>query len=175
MSLVINALGFQVAWWALVASVAPGFEAAALALCALLAAAHFRYMSTSPRREAALAVAALLVGICVDSVLQASGFITFHGASLGPLSPFWLWMLWALFGLTLDASMAFLKRRHLALSALLGGVFGPLSYLAGAKVGAAELVSMPLNFAVLAGAWVIALPLLVWLARRAERLASEAT
>jgi hypothetical protein len=69
--------------------------------------------------------------------------------------------------------MAFLKRRHLSVSALLGGVFGPLSYLAGAKVGAAEWVSMPLNFAVLGGAWVIALPFLVWLARRAERLTSQ--
>ena len=173
MNLVINALGFQVAWWVLVAGVAHGVEAAALALCALLAAAHFRYLSPSPRRDAALAIAALLVGICVDSVLQATGFITFHGASLGPLSPFWLWMLWALFGLTLDTSMAFLKRRHLSVSALLGGVFGPLSYLAGAKVGAAEWVSMPLNFAVLGGAWVIALPFLVWLARRAERLTSQ--
>jgi hypothetical protein len=173
MSLLINALGFQLAWWALVAGVAPGLEAAALALCAVLAAAHVRYMSASPRREAALAIAALLVGICVDTVLQATGFITFHGASLGPLSPFWLWMLWALFGLTLDASMAFLKRRHWALSALLGGVFGPLSYLAGAKMGAADLAATPLNFAVLAGAWVIALPLLVGLARRAERVASQ--
>ncbi len=174
MNLVINAVGFQVAWWALVAGVAPGYEGAALALSALLAAAHLRFFSPRPKRELGLALAAWLLGLGFDSLLQAGGFITFQGASLGPLSPFWLWALWALFGLTLDASMSFLQRRHWALSAVLGGVFGPLSYLAGAKLGAATLVANPLNFAALALAWAIAMPLLVWLARSTDRTADPA-
>lgn len=174
MSLVINALGFQLAWWALVASVATGHEVAALALGALLGAAHLRYGCPRPKREMGLAAAAFLVGLCVDSLLQAAGVITFHGASLGPWSPVWLWMLWALFGLTLDASMAFLQRRHGSLSAVLGGIFGPLSYLAGAKLGAATLEPTPLNLLALALAWAIALPLLVGLARRTDRPSSVA-
>lgn len=174
MRLVINAVGFQVAWWALVAGVAPGYEGAALALSAVLAVAHLRYFSPRPKRELGLAGSAWLLGLGVDSLLQAGGFINFAGASLGPLSPFWLWALWALFGLTLDASMSFLQRRHWFLSAVLGGVFGPLSYLAGAKLGAATLVVTPLNFAALAMAWAIAMPLLVWLARRTDRVADPA-
>ena len=174
MNLVINAVGFQVAWWALVAGVAPGYGGAALALSALLAAAHLRFFSPRPKRELGLALAAWLLGLGFDSLLQAGGFITFQGASLGPLSPFWLWALWALFGLTLDASMSFLQRRHWSLSAVLGGVFGPLSYLAGAKLGAATLVANPLNFAALALAWAIAMPLLVWLARSTDRVANPA-
>ncbi len=174
MNLVINAVGFQVAWWALVAGVAPGYEGAALALSALLAAAHLRFFSPRPKRELGLALAAWLLGLGFDSLLQAGGFITFQGASLGPLSPFWLWALWALFGLTLDASMSFLQRRHWSLSAVLGGVFGPLSYLAGAKLGAATLVANPLNFTALALAWAIAMPLLVWLARSTDRTADPA-
>jgi hypothetical protein len=79
-----------------------------------------------------------------------------------------------LFGLTLDASMSFLKRRHWSLSAALGGIFGPLSYLAGAKLGAATLVATPLNFAALALAWAIAMPLLAWLARSTDRVADPA-
>ena len=174
MNLVINAVGFQVAWWALVAGVAPGYQGAALALSALLAAAHLRFFSPRPKRELGLALAAWLLGFGFDSLLQAGGFITFQGASLGPLSPFWLWALWALFGLTLDASMSFLQRRHWSLSAVLGGIFGPLSYLAGAKLGAATLVANPLNFTALALAWAIAMPLLVWLARRTDRVADPA-
>jgi len=174
MNLVINAVGFQVAWWALVAGVAPGYEGAALALSALLAAAHLRYFSPRPKRELGLAGSAWLLGLGFDSLLQAGGFITFQGASLGPLSPFWLWALWALFGLTLDASMSFLQRRHWSLSAVLGGIFGPLSYLAGAKLGAATLVATPLNFGALALAWAIAMPLLVWLARSTDRVANPA-
>ncbi len=175
MNLVINAVGFQVAWWALVAGVAPGYEGAALALSALLAAAHLRFFSPRPKRELGLALAAWLLGLGFDSLLQAGGFITFQGASLGPLSPFWLWALWALFGLTLDASMSFLQRRHWSLSAVLGGIFGPLSYLAGAKLGAATLVVNPLNFAALALAWAIAMPLLVWLARSTDCVADPAS
>lgn len=168
MNLVINAIGFQLAWFALVAGVAPGYDGAALGLSALLAAAHLRYLSPRPRREMGLAAAAWLLGLCVDTLLQAGGIITFRGISVGPLSPIWLWALWALFGLTIDASMSFLQRRHWMLSALLGGIFGPLSYLAGAKLGAASLAPTPQNFMALATAWAIAMPLLVWLARRTD-------
>jgi hypothetical protein len=172
MSVLVNALGFQLAWWALVASVAPGWEGSALALGALMAAAHLRY-SRQPRHEARLAALAFGVGLCVDTLLQAAHVIQFHGASLGPLSPVWLWMLWALFGLTLDASMAFLQRRHWALSAVLGGLFGPLSYYAGARMDAATLAPTPINLAALAAAWIIALPLLVGMARRMSAAAGR--
>lgn len=162
--LLLNAAGFQLAWWALVASVPSGLELGALALGLALGAAHLRW-SARPRAEIRLATLAWLVGVAVDTSLQLAGVIAFRGWSLGPLSPAWLWMLWALFGLTLDASMAFLQRHHWAVSAVAGGVFGPLSYWAGARLGAASFVPSAANVAALALAWTVAMPLLVQLAR----------
>lgn len=165
MNLLTNALGFQLAWWALVASVDHGLEAAAIALCLLLAAIHL-YTNPRPALELRMAAVSCGLGIVLDTVLQIAGVITLRGWALGPLSPLWLWTLWALFGLTLNASMAFLQSRHWGLSVLLGGVFGPLSYLAGGKLGAAIFSPSMQNLAALSLAWMIAMPLLVVLARR---------
>ncbi len=163
--LLLNAVGFQLAWWALVAAVPSGMELGALVLGFALGAAHLRW-SDRPRNEIRLASIAWLVGLVVDTSLEAAGVIDFHGWSAGPLSPVWLWMLWALFGFTLDSSMAFLQRHHWALAAVAGGIFGPLSYYAGARLGAASLTPSALNLAALALAWMVALPLLVILASR---------
>jgi hypothetical protein len=167
---IINALGFQAAWWVLIVSVDRGLEAPAIALCLALAAIHL-YANPRPSLELRLAAASCALGICLDTLLQDTGVITFRGWALGPLSPFWLWTLWALFGLTLNASMAFLLSRHWGLSVLLGGVFGPLSYLAGGKLEAASFTPSLQNLAALALAWMVAMPLLVVLARRWQQTA----
>lgn len=161
---ILNALGFQAAWWILIISVDRGLEAPAIALCLVLAALHL-YVNPRPGLELRLAAASCGLGIVLDTLLQATGVITFRGWALGLLSPLWLWTLWALFGLTLNASMAFLLSRHWGLSVLLGGIFGPLSYLAGGKLGAASFSPSAQNLAALAVAWMVAMPLLVILAR----------
>ncbi len=163
--LLLNAAGFQLAWWALIVAVPWGLEAGALVLGLVLGTAHLRW-SPHPRNEIRLAAAACMVGVVVDTSLQAAGVIRFHGWSAGPLSPVWLWMLWALFGFTLDASMAFLQRHHWAVAAVAGSVFGPLSYLGGAKLGAASFMPTMAAVLTLSLAWGVALPILVKLAHR---------
>ena len=71
-----------------------------------------------------------------------------------------------LFALTLNSSLAFLKRLPLLIAAAAGLVFGPLSYLAGAALGAASLHRSLFELSVLALAWMLALPALVWMAQR---------
>jgi Protein of unknown function (DUF2878) len=144
----INAIGFQAAWWACVAGVAHGFEIPALMFGACLAGAH------------------LGIGVVVDSLLQYFSVMQFHGLSILGLSPLWLWMLWVLFALTLNTSLAFLKTKPLALSALAGFVFGPLTYYAGAELGAASWEGARFPFLTLALAWMVALPSLVFLSRK---------
>ncbi|MFD0667382.1 DUF2878 domain-containing protein [Ramlibacter sp. MAHUQ-53] len=168
MDRLINALGFQAGWWACVAGVASGYEVPALAFCGALALAHL-YTSAQPAQEARLAGASLALGIPLDTLLQQFSVIDFHGLAIGPLSPLWLWMLWVLFALTLNSSLAFLQGRHWALSAALGLVFGPLAYAGGAALGAASFDGAPGHLAALAGAWMLALPALVQLACRKRR------
>ena len=164
MNKLINALRFQLGWWACIAGIGHGFEIEAIAFCVLLIMTHL-YFSTHRLQDIQIGMFALAAGILVDTALQYLSVIQFYGWALGPLSPFWLWMLWLMFALTLNASLAFLKNRSLAISAALGAIFGPLTYYAGATLGAAHLDFSPFNLAMLAIAWMLVLPLLVMTAQ----------
>ena len=165
MNKVINALGFQAGWWACVAGAGHGLEVESVVFCAVLVCAHL-YACPSPQQELKLAGLAVLLGIAVDSTLQHLGVIDFYGWAVGPLSPFWLWALWGIFALTLNSSLGFLQQQPLTLSAVLGLAFGPVTYYAGAQLGAAALTPSPTHLTALALAWMFTLPLLVIAARR---------
>ena len=161
----INAVGFQAGWWACIASVGRGLEIEALVFCVLLISAHLHF-SGSPLQELKLGAIALLIGVVLDSLLQSFSVIAFYGWALGPLSPFWLWALWVLFGLTLNSSLAFLKTQSPLITATLGLFFGPITYYAGAKLGAAGLNASPFHILSLALVWMLAMPLLVTAAKQ---------
>lgn len=151
-------------WFVCIAAVRYDLEIPALLFCSALVVAHF-YFTHSPRKEFKLALMCLGLGIVMDSSLQYFSVIHFYGWSLNPFSPFWLWMIWVMFALTLNASLSFLQNHHWLLSALAGLMFGPLSYLAGTKLGAAAFNETLLPTAVLAFIWMITLPLLVFISK----------
>jgi hypothetical protein len=165
MRLFINALGFQTAWWACIAGIGLGLEIPALLYCLVLAGLHLAF-AAQPWAEAKLAAIALLTGVLADTLLQLLQVISFYGWALGPVSPFWLWMLWVLFAMTLNTSLAFLQKLPLWLSALAGLAFGPVTYYSGAKLGAASLDGSLLHLGALAVVWMIALPFLVFMAKQ---------
>ncbi|MGS0724255.1 DUF2878 domain-containing protein, partial [Shewanella sp. 30m-9] len=73
------------------------------------------------------------IGITVDSLLVWFGVFKFDNM------PYWLGLLWLYFALCLDYSLALFRKFPLLLQAILGGIFGCLSYLAGAKFDAVML------------------------------------
>ena len=160
----VNALGFQVGWWACVSSVRLNLEAVALIFCGLLVLAHL-WFHQNRLTEIQLALGAWLLGLVIDSGLQYFSIIDFRGWALGPLSPFWLWMLWVLFALTLNGSLHFFKHTPLALAAMSGAILGPVSYVAGAELGAATLAYTPFNLLLLSTAWLVAMPVMVLFAK----------
>ncbi len=164
MRLFLNILGFQTAWWACIVGVGRGFEIPALLYGLVLAGLHLRF-ARQPRQEVKLAALALVIGVAADTLLQMTSVILFYGWSLGPLSPFWLWLLWVLFAMTLNTSLSFLQTHTLWLSAVAGLVFGPLSYYAGAQLGAASFDRTTLHLGALASTWAVALPVLVYAAQ----------
>jgi hypothetical protein len=159
-----NALSFQAGWWACVAGVGLGLEIPALVCCLSLTTALV-YFSPEPLLEIKLASAAWLLGVVLDTGLQYFSVISFYGWSLGPLSPFWLWLLWIMFALTLNSSLSFLQQLPLSVSAAAGFLFGPLTYYAGAKLGAALFDNTLNHLTVLAMTWMVAMPGLVWFAK----------
>ncbi|WP_310614459.1 DUF2878 domain-containing protein [Limnohabitans sp.] len=164
MRLFLNILGFQTAWWACIAGVGRGLEIPALLYGLALAGLHLRF-AQQPWQEAKLAAVAVAVGVAADTLLQMTSVISFYGWALGPLSPFWLWLLWGLFAMTLNASLSFLQTQTLWLSALAGLVFGPFTYYAGAQLGAASFDNTLVHLSALALAWATTLPVLVYAAK----------
>ena len=164
MNRLINALGFQVGWWACVASVGLGLEIPALLFCTALVCAHLT-LSDKRTTEIRLAAIVWLLGVVMDSLLQYFSVIHFYGWAFGPLSPFWLWMLWVLFGMTLNTSLDFLQHKSLALAAVAGLILGPLTYLAGAKLGAAAFDGTLTHTTMLALSWLLVMPATVYLAK----------
>ena len=173
MNRIINAIGFQIGWFACIASVRYDQEFPAIFFCGLLVGLHF-FFSKAPRLDFKLTLIALVLGIVVDSSLQYFSVIRFYGWALGPLSPFWLWMVWVMFALTLNYSLAFLLNKHLLLSAIAGLLFGPLSYIAGAKLGAASFDNSLAHLAVLGMVWMLTLPALVFISKNSS-LPTEVT
>ena len=174
MNKLMNALGFQAGWWACIAGIGHGFEIEAILFCSILISIHL-YISESPIQEIKLGVFAVLIGIVVDSSLQHLSVVSFYGLALRPLSPFWLWMLWVMFSLTLNSSLAFLKEQSFIASAAIGSVFGPLTYYAGAKLGAASLDVSPEHIVFLAVAWMLAMPLLLMAAKHTSHISKDDT
>lgn len=158
----INALLYQLGWIACVV----GGNAWALLALALFVPLHRRCCVPRPAEWGFVLLAAAL-GLAMDLGWQRAGVITFHGVIGFGVAP-WLVVLWLMFATTLTHALAALQTR-LALAALLGAIAGPASYLAGIALGAASTPLAAWRFAaLLAAGWLLLMPLLAWLARRAS-------
>ena len=130
-SSLLDALAFQFGW---LACVALG-NAGALLVATLLLPLHFFLVGASPR-EWRLSLAIAMAGLAMDLGWQYAGLLQFSGTAVAGVPP-WLAVLWLLFAGTLFHSLGWLRQR-LALASVLGAVSGPLSYVAGIALGAAE-------------------------------------
>ncbi|WIO74831.1 DUF2878 domain-containing protein [Porticoccaceae bacterium LTM1] len=160
----VNLLIFQTGWLASVVGAANGYPWLSLLAVALLVPLHCAVVGRACKIDFQLMAALLIVGLCWDSFLQASGLVRFHqGFWLGNAAPCWILALWILFSLTLNHSLGWLRKR-LWLGLLFGAVGGPLSYFAGEKLGALSL-NENYSLLVIALGWALITPLCCWLAR----------
>lgn len=165
LNLMINVVALQLAWFTCVLGASndlPWLGIPAVAVVLLIHAS----LVVDPLREMRLVLFALVLGAVFDSLLMASGWIDYRNGIIIPgLAPVWILAMWAQFATTLNISMAWLKGRPL-LAALTGGIGGPLSWIAGAKLGAIELVEPTEAVIALAVGWAVAMPLLMAVADR---------
>jgi hypothetical protein len=170
MSALINFLAFQTGWFTTVLGAANGAPWLGPLVVLGVAALHLR-MARHPSAELRLIACAILLGLVADSLLLATGWIAYpNGGWLPGFAPYWIVTLWALFATTLNVSMRWLSGRYV-LAAIFGAVGGPLSYLAGARLGAMNFNETTLALVALGVGWGLAMPLLMWLAGRLERAA----
>jgi hypothetical protein len=163
--IVLNFVACQLAWSACVLGGANGRPLAGALVAAAVIGLHLA-LARRPAPEALLIVAASLIGLVWDSALIAIGLFTYPSGILVPgLAPYWMIALWAVFATSLNLSMGFLKGR-LWLAALVGGIGGPVSYLAGGRLGGLEMSDPVLALGAQALGWAVLLPVLTHLAAR---------
>jgi 1-acyl-sn-glycerol-3-phosphate acyltransferase len=176
---VVDVVGFQLVWWTSALAARDGHGWAGPVVAAVFVVVH-ALLAPRGRRAAQVLLAALAaaVGVVVDGALVDGGVLAFPRHD-GPLpSPAWMIGLWAGFAPTIMTTLSSATRRPAA-SALLGAVFGPLSYAGGARVGALTLGAGPVGGVIalvaVGVAWALAMPVLGALARACATLPTNAS
>jgi len=165
MKVAVNFIAFQVGWFACILGASSGMPWIGVLVGLIVIALHL-FSVDKPAKELSLIVYALVIGIVLDSLLVMSGWLNYpNGIVLSGMAPYWILMLWALFASTLNISMRWMHGKYWV-AAIFGAVGGPLSYLAGARLGAVTFTEMQPALLALALGWALAMPCLIRLARQ---------
>ncbi|MBB5859795.1 DUF2878 domain-containing protein [Xanthomonas arboricola] len=169
-----NYLGLQVLWLVAVSAAAHAHIWPTLLVLALFALYQLWPSRRAPG-DLQLLVAALSLGLLLDTTLAAAGWVRYAAPWRGTLlAPAWILALWLGFALTLNHSLASVMQRPW-LAVLLGAIFGPFSYwLAQRSWQAVQFQPPQLHAAVAVGiGWGVACGLLSLYARRLARPSPE--
>lgn len=159
----INVLAFYLGWFACILGAGRGYPFIGPLVVTILLGVHFS-LTPDVTREVSLILLVGVLGSSLDTGLMLSGVYSFPGHSLSWLCPLWITALWLNFATTFNTSLSWLRRRY-TLAAVLGAVAGPLSYYAGARLGALRLnLDSTLTLLILAAIWGVLLPGLLRLA-----------
>lgn len=155
--LIVNALLFQIGWFACVAG-----DGAWLALVGGILLVHLLWVSRWAA-EGKLLVSVFLVGSALDSFLLNLGFFDFGEPRT--LIPLWLASLWLLMATTLNHCLAWTAQPWWR-GSLLGALGAPLSYYGGAQIAGVGLPygTWP-SLLLLAAIWAVVMPVLHGFAR----------
>lgn len=170
-----NAVSFQLVWIAAVAGAAQGWWWAGPAALAMFAAWQLP-LSASPRADLRLMLIAALVGLVIDTIWVQAGLMRFETPEpWTATAPIWIVALWMGYALTLNHSLAALKR-HLSWAALLGLIGGPLAYAIAENAWHAVQLQPPrwIALAALALAWGAVTPALSMAATHFDKTSPRA-
>ncbi|WP_220770694.1 DUF2878 domain-containing protein [Shewanella sp. MBTL60-007] len=150
----INLVMFQGVWWLSIL-----YQNSALWLTVPLLLLHL-YLSPNHLQDIRLMLKVASFGFFFDCALMLSGVFQFL-----PF-PIWLLLIWCHFAISLSYSLTFAQKLNWTVNAILGGVFGCMSYLAGARFGAVELpLGLFSSAVILFVAWLVMFPMFVNVSR----------
>lgn len=159
-----NLLRYQAAWFATVLGAAHDQAELGAGVGCLLVIWHL-WRATSASTESRVVLMTLVVGALWEVGMVHFGMVRYPAGWAIVGVPLWILVLWAAFGTTLNGCLGWLRQR-LGLSAVLGGILGPLSWYGGARLGALMVPEPSLGYLALAAGWSLLMPLLSWGARR---------
>ena len=169
----VNFAVFEAAWFACIYGVAHGQPAWGTAAVVAAIAWHVA-ISARPATELALIVILCAIGLVAESLVVEQGNVAYPaGQPVAWLAPYWMVALWGEFGIALNVTLRWLKRKPW-LAALLGALFGPLSFLGGVRLGGARFVDEPAALVTLVVMWAALMPLVMWLSDRFDGVVPSA-
>lgn len=159
--IVVNAALFQGVWFACVIGSAYQLLWPAALSCLVLICWQL-HPARRHSTDFKLLGTAIVLGLIVDTIWIQAGFIEFTDPRfIAGVSPMWIVFLWMGFALTINHSLIWLSA-HPLLPALMGLIGGPMSYLAGLKLGAVTYLADPMLISACMGvAWAISMSILV--------------
>jgi hypothetical protein len=161
----INFILFQFGWLACVKSGAQGVLWIAPVAIAPVLVWHF-YIIKNRKTELRLILIGSLLGSLLDQVLLMTGWLVYPDSAWPSwMLPPWMVALWLVFCTTLNLSLSWLQNR-LYLATAIGVIGGPLTYWAGAKLGAVVWFKPLYVSGFLAAEWGMLIPFLLWLANQ---------
>ena len=156
----INFLAFQAGWFAAVLGAAHGMPWLGIGTVILVIALNLFAITDDRGRDLRLIAAAGFMGLMFDTAMTAmNAFKPVPYVLPPPFSPLWMVMLWMNQATTVNSCLGWLRGRYV-LSGVFGALGGPLAYLGGAKLGAAE-VPTTAGLCILAAGWALAFPALM--------------
>ncbi|NND69061.1 MAG: DUF2878 domain-containing protein [Halioglobus sp.] len=155
--IVVNGTLFNISWFAIVLTHSPLI---APLVVVIHLAVHFSLLGRGMAEMRFIALVTAL-GAALDQVQFALGVFVVEGAS--SLGPLWLSCLWPAFATTLGHAFAGFRTRTLA-AALVGGIGGGGSYVAGTRLSDVAFADPVLGPLVLGVTWAVVFPLLLRLA-----------
>lgn len=159
----LNLIAFKLGWIAAVGGASQESLWLGPAVIAAIVLVHVSLVRET-LAEFAFVVAVGLAGAALDSGMSAAGLIQYPTSEAGwafGVVPPWIAALWVLFATLPRYSLRWLSGRPL-LAVLFGAVGGPLSFLAGSKLGViAPGETAWLTYAALALEYAVALPIIM--------------
>ena len=173
MNILINVAAFKIAWLATIFGSANGLPMLG-PMAVLIAVIIHLWRADIAVQELRLLIVVGLIGLFWDSVMLSTGLLVYpNGIFISGVAPYWMFSLWVLFATTLNVSLRWLRSR-LGLAALMGAVFGPMSYMAGASVGAVKINDPTTVYAILSLSWLFLLPLVAHLSKQMDGMQTAA-
>ncbi len=164
-SAVINLLSFKLGWAAVILAAAASMPALGLIAIAAVVALHLA-RTPDARPETIMLIAAAAIGLVWESVLVATGLLSYETGLLVPgMAPYWIVAMWVLFATTLNVGMRWM-RKSAVIAALAGGLGGPMAFAAGERMGAVTFADPVVSLVAVGFGWALLLPMLVNVAKR---------
>ena len=166
MKKIFNIVGFQICWWLCVLFSTKSYSFIGPLFMSIYLIIHFIYISNN-KIDVKLILIVGLIGTFFDSLFVVFDIFSYSGSFiiLSDIAPLWITSMWVGFATTINYSLDWINKNYY-LAFIMGFIFGPLSYVTGREFGAIQfLVSDILGLSILALAWGLIIPMIVYINR----------